>query len=118
LRNQQPLIFGDGKQTRDFVYVEDVVDANMLALTTKEAKGEVFNVATGVATIINQLVWSLQEIMKKKHWKPIHKNPRPGDIRHSYASIEKVKRILGYEPKFPIKKGLTKLVDWFSAKKP
>jgi len=117
LRNQQPIIFGDGKQTRDFVYVGDVVDANMLALTTKEAKGEVFNIATGVTSTINKLVWYLQEAMKKKHLKPIHKHPRPGDIRHSYASIEKAKKILGYEPKFSLKKGLTKLVEWYSREK-
>jgi len=113
-RNQQPKIFGDGKQTRDFVYVEDVVNANMLALTTKEAKGEVFNIATGLPSTINKLVSNLQETMKKKHLKPIHKEPRPGDIRHSYASIEKAKKILGYKPKFSLKKGLNKLVEWYS----
>jgi nucleoside-diphosphate-sugar epimerase len=117
LRNQQPIIFGDGKQTRDFVYVEDVVDANMLALTTKEAKDEVFNIATGVNSTINKLVWYLQETMNKKHLKPIHKHSRPGDIRHSYASIEKARKILGYEPKFSLKKGLTKLVEWYSKEK-
>jgi len=117
LRNQQPIVFGDGEQTRDFVYVEDVVNANMLALTKKEVKGEVFNIATGVATTINKLVWNLQEIMSKKHLKPIHKPPRQGDIRHSYASIEKARKILEYEPKFSLKKGLTKLVEWYSRHK-
>jgi len=112
LQNQQPIIFGDGKQTRDFVYVEDVVNANMLALTTKEAKGEVFNIATGIASTINKLVSYLQETMNKRDLKPVHKHPRPGDIRHSYASIEKAKKILGYEPKFSLKNGLTKLVEW------
>jgi len=117
LRNKPPIIFGDGKQTRDFVYVEDVVDANMLALTTKEAKGEVFNIAAGKVTTITQLVGSLQEIMNKKYLKPIHKRPRPGDIRHSYASIEKAKKILRYEPKFSLKEGLTRLVEWCSREK-
>jgi len=117
LRNQQPIIFGDGEQTRDFVYVEDVVDANLLALTAKEAKGEVFNIATGAASTINKLVWNLREIMNKKHLRPVHKRPRPGDIRHSHASIEKAKRILGYKPKFSLKEGLTKLVEWYSREK-
>lgn len=104
LQNQQPIIFGDGKQTRDFVYVGDVVNANMLALTTKEAKGEVFNIATGATSTLNRLVEYLQEIMNKKNLKPIHKDPRQGDIRHSYASIEKARKTLGYEPKFSLKK--------------
>jgi len=117
LQNQQPIIFGDGKQTRDFVYVGDVVNANMLALTTKEAKGEIFNIATSVTSTLNKLVEYLQEIMNKKHLKPIHKDPRPGDIRHSYASIEKARKILGYEPKFSLKKGLTKLVEWYLKEK-
>jgi len=112
--NQQPIIFGDGKQTRDFIYVEDVVDANMLALTTKKAKGEVFNIATGKPSTINQLIENLREIMGKRHLKPLHKQPRPGDIRHSYASIEKAEKILGYKPKFLLRKGLTKLVEWYS----
>jgi len=117
LQNQQLVIFGDGKQTRDFVYVEDVVNANMLALTKKEAKGEVFNIATGTATTINQIVWNFQEIMNKKHIKPIHEQPRLGDIRQSYASIEKAKKILDYEPKFSLKRGLTHLVEWYSSRK-
>lgn len=117
LQNQQPIIFGDGKQTRDFVYVGDVVNANMLALTTKEAKGEVFNIATGATSTLNRLVEYLQEIMNKKNLKPIHKDPRQGDIRHSYASIEKARKTLGYEPKFSLKKGLTKLVEWYLKEK-
>lgn len=117
LQNQRLTIFGDGKQTRDFVYVEDVVSANMLALKKKEAVGEAFNIATGVAITINKLVWNLQEVMKKKQLKPVHKDPRPADIRHSYASIEKAKKILEYKPQFSLKKGLTKLVEWYMKEK-
>lgn len=116
MRNQPPTINGDGEQTRDFVYVEDVVSANMLALTRKNAVGEVFNVATGEAASINKLVQTLQKTMGKMHLKPIHKEPRLGDIRHSYASIEKAKRILGYEPVFTLEKGLEKLADWYKTK--
>jgi len=115
LRNQQPIIFGDGRQTRDFVYVKDVVAANMLALTKSEATGEVFNIATGTATTIDRLVENLREIMDKKDLRPIHKDPRPGDIWHSYASIEKARKILGYKPTFSLKTGLTKLVEWYTA---
>jgi len=117
LQNQQPTIHGDGKQTRDFVYVEDVVNANMLALTKREAKCQVFNIATGEATTINQLVENLREITNKKHLKPVHKAPRTGDIRHSYASVEKARKILGYKPKFSLKEGVTKLVEWYKARR-
>jgi UDP-glucose 4-epimerase len=111
LRNQPPTILGDGEQTRDFVYVEDVVSANMLGLIEKKAVGEVFNISTGKATTINKIVQMLQEIMGKTSLKPIHEEPRPGDIQHSYASIEKARRILGYEPKFSLEKGLKKLAE-------
>ncbi len=117
LRNEQPVIFGDGEQTRDFIYVKDVVQANMLALKTKEAKGEVFNIATGKPSTINELVANLREIMGKKHLKPVRKPPRPGDIKHSYASIEKAEKILEYKPQFSLKKGLTELVEWYSKRK-
>jgi len=116
LRNQPPTINGDGEQTRDFVYVEDVVAANMLALAGRNVLGEVFNIATGKATTINKLVRTLQKTMGKTRLKPVHKEPRPGDIRHSYASIEKARRILGYEPVFTLEKGLGKLAEWYKAK--
>jgi nucleoside-diphosphate-sugar epimerase len=107
-----PKIFGDGKQTRDFVFVEDVVSATMLALTEKNAVGEIFNISTGKATTINRLVQILQKIMGKKNLKPVHEEPREGDIRHSYASIEKARTLLGYEPMFSLEKGLKKLVQY------
>jgi len=116
LCNRAPTILGDGKQTRDFVYVEDVVSANMLALMKKSAVGEVFNIATGEATTINKLVQTLQKIMGKTNLRPVHKEPRPGDIRHSYANIEKARRTLGYEPMFPLEKGIKKLTEWYMAK--
>jgi len=118
LQNKPPIIFGDGKQTRDLVYVEDVVNANMLALTKEKAAGEVFNVATNKATTINTLVSNLQEVMNKKHLKPIYKAPRRGDIIHSYASIEKARKILGYKPRFSLRKGLTKLAECYIRERP
>lgn len=116
LADQPPTILGDGEQTRDLIYVEDVVSANMLALTSKNAVGEVFNIATGRATTINSVVQTLQKIMSKTALKPARKEARTGDIRHSYASIEKAKRILGYEPMFSIEEGLKKLVEWYATK--
>lgn len=109
--NRPPTIFGDGEQTRDFVFVEDVVSANMLALTEKKADGEIFNIATGKATTINKIVQVLLEIMDKKKLKPVHQEPKEGDIRHSYGSIDKARSLLGYEPTFSLEKGLKEIVN-------
>jgi UDP-glucose 4-epimerase len=112
-RGQRPVIFGDGDQTRDFVYVEDVVEANMLALTSGKAVGEALNIGTGIPHTINELVQRLQEKLGKQQLKPIYKSSRQGDIRHSYASIEKAKRMLGYKSKFSLEEGINKLGEWF-----
>lgn len=114
LKNQSPTILGDGEQTRDFVYVEDVVSANLLALTAKNAVGEICNIATGLPTTVNKLVQTLQKAMGKTDLKPSHKPPRKGDILHSYASIEKARKILGYEPMFSLEKGIRKLAEWYT----
>jgi UDP-glucose 4-epimerase len=110
--NRPPTIFGDGEQTRDFVFVEDVVEANMLALTKKRATGEVFNIATGRPSTINELVHNLQDRVGKKCLKPCHKKSRPGDIEHSCASIEKARKILGYTPRYDLRKGIAKFAEW------
>jgi len=109
LAHRPPRIFGDGEQTRDFVFVEDVISATMLALTEKNAVGEIFNVASGKATSLNKIVQILQKIMGE-NLKPVHDKPREGDIRHSYASTEKARTILGYDPMFSLEEGLRELV--------
>jgi nucleoside-diphosphate-sugar epimerase len=113
LAHRPPRIFGDGEQTRDFVFVEDVISATMLALTEKNAAGEIFNVASGKATSINKIVQILQKIMGE-NLKPVHDKPREGDIRHSYASIEKARTILGYDPMFSLEEGLRELVRYMT----
>jgi dTDP-glucose 4,6-dehydratase len=115
LKNESITIFGDGEQTRDFVYVEDVAAANVLALSRKEAAGEVFNIATGAATSVNVLVRSLTKVFGKSDLKPLHTQAKPGEIRFSCASIEKAKRILGYRPVFSIENGLERLVKWYTS---
>jgi UDP-glucose 4-epimerase len=112
LGNRRPKIFGDGEQTRDFVFVDDVASANLLALTQKSAVGEIFNIATGKAMTINKLVQTLQKIMGKRNLKPVYEAPRCGDIRYSCASIEKARTLLGYEPMFSLEKGLRELVQY------
>jgi UDP-N-acetylglucosamine 4-epimerase len=107
---RSPRIFGDGNQTRDFVFVEDVVSAIMLALSVKNAIGETFNIASGKAATISEIVQILQKLMKKTNLKPVYEAPREGDIRQSVASIKKAERLLGYAPMFSLKDGLKEFV--------
>jgi nucleoside-diphosphate-sugar epimerase len=114
LEDKSPTIYGDGEQTRDFVNVKDVVEANMLALSKREAVGEVFNIGTGEPITINKLTETLQKITGKANLKAVHTEPRPGDIKHSYGDITKARRNLGYEPKVQLEKGLSELVKSYS----
>ncbi len=116
LRNMPPIIYGDGKQTRDFIYIQDVVEANMLALSTKNAAGEVFNIGTGTTVSVNQVANTLKEVINRKNLKNIHADPRPSDIRQSYADITKASKILGFHPKVPLKEGLVELVKCYTKK--
>jgi UDP-glucose 4-epimerase len=116
LKNMPPVIHGDGMQTRDFVYVKDVVEANMLALNKSNAVGNVFNIGTGKRTTVNKVAQLLKQITKKKNLKNTHANPRPGDVRHGYADISKAEKTLGYKPKYSIEQGLTELVNWYTQK--
>lgn len=114
LKNRSPIIYGDGKQTRDFVCVEDVVDANILALSAKKGIGEVFNIGTGTQVSVNQVASVLKTAMDRKDLENSYGDPRSADIRHGYADIGKAKKILGYDPKFSIQEGLTELVKWYT----
>ena len=112
LKSEVPIIHGDGEQTRDFVNIQDVVAVNMLGLAKKTAIGEVLNVATGTPTAINQLLETLQQIMKT-NLKPIYEESRSGDIKHSYADMTRVRRLLQFDPKISLKNGLAELVRWY-----
>ena len=110
IREGKPLtIFGDGKQTRDFVFVEDVVSANILAATQPKAIGEIFNIATGKETNLEQLASIIVQISNKEN-QVIYADSRPGEIRRSWANIEKAQRVLGYNPETNLEEGL--LLTW------
>jgi UDP-glucose 4-epimerase len=109
-KNFPLVIFGDGEQTRDFVHVQDVAEANMLALKGEGIAGETFNVGTGVATSINKLASILLEVANKTDLKIRRSKPRKGDIRHSVADISKARKKLGYSPKISLKDGLKRLL--------
>jgi nucleoside-diphosphate-sugar epimerase len=117
LRNMPLTIFGDGKQTRDFVYVKDVVEANILALRNKGAVGETFNIGTGKKATVNEVARLLKEITNKRGLQNVYTGLRVGDIKQSCADITKAEKILAYRPKFSLKQGLTELVDWYTQQK-
>ena len=106
--NERPVIHGDGEQTRDFVNVNDVVEANMLALE-KDCAGEVFNVATGSSVTINRIFKILQNATGKIQVKPKFSSPREGDIRDSCGDISRISRILGFKPRVSLEEGLESL---------
>jgi len=116
-KDRSLVIFGDGEQTRDFVHVQDVVEANMLALKNEGVVGEVFNVATGVATTINQLASVFLTTSNKTHLKMVHSESRKGDIEHSVADISKAKGKLHYDSKVLLKDGLEELTKSYSIRK-
>ena len=110
LNGKPPVIYGDGKQIRDFIFVDDVVHANILAAEGK-ATG-IFNIARGKRISINDLAKSIMKICDK-HFDPIHDDPLPGDIKHSLADISRATDTFGYIPKVDIKDGLEKTIKWF-----
>jgi nucleoside-diphosphate-sugar epimerase len=116
LKGESPTIFGDGEQSRDFVYVSNVVEANILASKAQGVSGEVFNIGCGEGTTVNSLVLKLNEILKEEI-SPSYAEPRPGDIRHSSADISKAKKMLKYEPLVPFGKGLEETIRWYRERK-
>lgn len=112
LKGENPVIFGDGEQTRDFVSVEDIVEANMSALNAQGVAGEVFNVATGRPTTVNELARTVLEVTGKESLRPVYADPRPGDIRHSYGSSRKAERQLNFAARVDLAEGLRRTVEW------
>ena len=116
VNNKPPIIFGDGKQTRDFTYIDDVVQANLLAAEARSVEGKVFNVGMGKQTSILDLAHKIIKIANKDNLIPVFSDPRPGDIRHSLADISETKKYLNFEPKIDIETGLQLYYKWFISK--
>jgi nucleoside-diphosphate-sugar epimerase len=111
LKDQPPIVNGDGKQTRDFVHVDDVVSANLLALACESAVGEVFNIASGVTISIYELAKMLQRVTNATNLTPIFAEHRQGDVKHTSANIRKAEELLGFQPKIELEDGLCRLVE-------
>jgi len=109
-KGKMPVIYGDGEQTRDFVYVEDVAKANLTALTCGD--GEVINIGTGRPTSVNELLRLMNEL-NDTDIVPDYRPERPGDIRHSYLRNDKARSILGWEPEVTLREGLKRTLDYY-----
>ena len=115
MKNKTPIIDWDGKQSRDFVFVKDVVQANILAINAKNASGEVFNVGNGRATTIYDILMRIEKVLGK-NISPKFGSKREGDVRKVYSDISKARRVLGFKPVFTLEIGLKLTVDWFKEK--
>ncbi len=118
LKNEPVYINGDGQTTRDFCHVANVVQANLLAAVTRhpEAVNQVYNIALGERTTLNDLFYTLREILRGPEAvreKPVYREFRPGDIRHSLADISKAGKYLGFEPTHRLNSGLRLSMDWY-----
>ena len=110
----QPVIYGDGETSRDFVFIDNVVEANLKAcIACKEASGRAFNIGYGEKTSLNDLYKKLSELLEKNDISPSYEKEREGDIKHSTASIDKAKEILKYSPQYSVNEGLELTIDWY-----
>lgn len=113
LKGLPPIIFGDGKQTRDFIHVSDVVQANLLAAESNLSQGEVFNIGSGKETSVNALAILLLNLFNRKDISPISGPQREADFNRCYVDVAKAKRILNFQPKVSLESGLRETVAWW-----
>ena len=113
LEDQQPVVYGDGEQSRDFTYIENVVDVTLRACTTEGASGQVFNGGTGSRITLNEVLRNLEKITGKK-LETKYDPPRNGDIKDSQADISRARKVLGYEPKVNFEDGLMRTWEWYA----
>jgi nucleoside-diphosphate-sugar epimerase len=112
LAGRQPIVHGDGSQTRDFTYVSNVVDGVLRAAETPGVAGETFNIATNGRISLNELLATLKRITHSTV-EPVYGERRSGDVRDSQADISKAERLLGYRPTVRLEEGLRRTVEWF-----
>lgn len=109
---KSPIIYGDGEQSRDFVHVDDVVRANLLALEGEGITGDAFNVGSGKSTSINELCRVMSDVFGREELEPKYRDERPGDIRHSESDLSKVRNSLGFSPRISLRMGIRKYMNW------
>jgi len=112
LKDKSPTIYGDGEQSRDFTYIDTVVDANLLAARVKRTAGEVINIACGQAVTINQIIGMINKLVGK-NVKSIYAPSRAGDVKHSLADITLARKTIGFNPAISFQQGLEKAICWY-----
>jgi len=112
LNNESPVIFGDGEQTRDFTYIDDIIKANLRLLKTNKANGEVLNIGSGRRVTINYMIDTLKNLLNS-NIESKHVDPIKGDARDTLANIDKAKELIGYKPNLSLEEGLKRFIDWY-----
>jgi len=112
LKDKPPTVYGDGEQSRDITYIDNVIEANLLAARAKQTKGEVLNIACGKAITVNAIIDMINELLGK-NIKPVYTDPRPGDVRHSLADITLAEKLIAFKPSVPFKPGLKLAINWY-----
>jgi nucleoside-diphosphate-sugar epimerase len=112
LKDEPPTIYGDGEQSRDFTYIDNVVDANLLAARARKTNGEVINIACGQAVTVNEIIDMINKLLGKSV-KPIYTDSRPGDVKHSLADITAAQNLIGFKPIVSFSEGLQLAIDWY-----
>jgi nucleoside-diphosphate-sugar epimerase len=111
--NQRPVIYGDGEQSRDFTFIDNVVAANLNAGSSAGANGKVINVANGQRVTLNELLDVLKDLTGKPEVTAEYLEPRVGDVKHSLADITMARELLAYESKVDLREGLSRTIDWW-----
>ncbi len=112
LKDTPPTVFGDGLQSRDFTYIDNVVEANLLAARAEHTAGDVVNIACAQAVTVNETIEIINAAVGK-NIKPIYVDSRPGDVKHSLADISAAEKLIGFRPKLTFKQGLQLAIDWY-----
>lgn len=112
LRDEQPTIYGDGEQSRDFTYIDNVVEANLLAARAERTAGEVINIACGEIVTVNKIIDMINGLVGRDI-KPIYAPSRPGDVKHSLADISLAQKTIGFKPTVTFREGLELAIDWY-----
>ena len=112
LKNEQPVVFGDGEQTRDFTFIDDIVQGNLGLLESSNADGHVLNIGSGKRLTVNRLL-ELMENVFDVDVEPKYIDEMKGDAKHTLANVDKAKKLIGYEPKTHIEEGLKKFIQWY-----
>ena len=113
LNDERPVIFGDGEQSRDFTYIDNVIAANLSAASSPTASGKVINIANGQRITLNELLEELKQLTGRTDVTAEYREPRVGDVRHSLADISRAREFLGYDSKVDLREGLQRTLDWW-----